>query len=211
MTGKEIATPAVPIEGPKLEAFHRHEDKLMTWEYEGTDENGRPVTRVYPLPEVNGYTDLILEAEAKAVIAELEAALVPAHYDQARRLARTVIGKYPKRELFDPDTFVLEMTRAFAEAPAIFGQQAVKALRSKPFLVNAADVMAALKPLITERTRALNQARRHLAEHQRRKAEQSGGTGRTEEQRRAYEAETEAIKRSGKPRPLGAVIKDMKG
>lgn len=173
MTGREVSTVAI-IE-PKLEAFRRHEADLTSFEYEGTDDGGRQVTRLYPLPDVNRYTRLILEADCCAVIAELEAALETAPYDQAKQLARTVIGCYAKRELYDPDVYVAEMTRAFAEAPADLGQQAADKLRSLRFVPNVGDVMAALSPLVAERTRALAQARRQLAEH---KPARGGAVGR---------------------------------
>lgn len=211
MTGNAIITPAVPAEGPKLEAFRCHEGELTTWEYESTDENGRPVTRLNPLPVIDRYTRLIPETECRAIIAELEAALTPAHYDQARTLARTVIGRYPKRELIDPDIFVVEMTRVFAEAPADLGQQAADALRFHRFLPNVGDVKAVLDPLVDERRAALNQARRHLAEHQRRKAETAKPKPETYQdltpaERKAFDGEIQRVKRGGQPRPIAEVL-----
>lgn len=209
MTGKEITEPGKPVSELTLEAFKRNETELTSFSYDGTDDAGRPVARLYPLPEVNRYTDLISEAECLAIIVELEEALQPALYDQARTLARAVVGRYPRRELIDPNVFIFELTRAFAEAPADLGQVAANSLRTSKFLPNVGDVIAALEPLVKERRRALDQARRHLAEHERRRAEQAGD-GWTEDQRRKYEDETEAIRRHGRPRPLGCVLTDIK-
>lgn len=213
MTGREVST--VAISEPKLEAFWRHESDLTTWDYDGTDDTGSPVARLYPLPRVDRYTKLIPEAECHVLIAQLEAALEPAHYDQARSLARTVIGRYAKRELIDPDVYVVEITRAFAEAPADLGQRSAGKLRSKPFLVNAGDVMVALEPLVAERTRALAQARRHLAEHQRRKVEAAKPKAETYKdlgpaERDAFDAHIDDVRRGGRLRPISEVLKHLR-
>jgi len=210
MMGREVST--VAIIKTELEAFRRHESELTTWEYEGTDDNGRPVTRLYPLPRVDCYTKLFTEAESRSIIAEIEIALTPAHYDQARTLARTVIGRYPKREMIDPDIFVLEMTRVFAEAPADLGQAAVDRLKALRFLPNVGDLMAALSPLVQERRRALDQARRHLAEHERRKAEAAKPKAQTycdltDAEKRAFNDYTDGVIRRGqRPRPISEVL-----
>lgn len=210
MTGREVSKVAINV--PKLEAFRRHESDLTTFEYDGTDDNSRPVTRLYTMPRVEQYTKLITEAECHIVIAELEEALKPGRYDQARRLARTLIGRYASRDLFDPDVFVMEITRAFEEAPADLGQRAVDAMRSLRFVPNVGDVMAALSPLVQERQRALDQARRHLAEHERRKAESAQPKAQnyhdlTEAEKRAFDDHVDGVIRRGqRPRPISEVL-----
>ncbi len=152
-----------------------------------------------------------MEAHAWELTQDHEAALTLAHYDQARTLARTVIGRYPNRELIDPEIFVVEMTRVFAEAPADLGQQAADDLRFLRFLPNVGDVKAALDPLVDERRAALNQARRHLAEHQRRKAETAKPKPETYQdltpaERKAFDGEIQRVKRGGQPRPIAEVL-----
>ena len=159
------------IEGPKLEVFNRHKSRLTSYDYDAIAEDGRQMRRVYPLERVGPYTKLIPLADCEILIDYLEAALEPALYDQARTLAWTVIGYYPKLELMVPDIYVFEITRVFAEAPADLGKKAADALRSHPYNLKVADVKEAVDRLVNKRRAALNQARRHLAEHQRRKAE----------------------------------------
>lgn len=212
MTERATSGAVAPIAPPSLETFRRHESNLVTWDYEETDDRGNLVTRFYPLPRVDRYTRLINEADCRAIIAELEAALQPADYDQARALARQVIGRYSRRELIDPDVYVVEITRAFAEAPADIGQKAADRLRSLRFLPNVGDVTAALSPLVAERRRALDQVRRHLAEHQRRQATASAPKPETYKdltpgERQAFDTEMEnVVRRGARPRPLAEIL-----
>ena len=157
-----------PFNPPALEVVQRHSGALLSFEYDDQDESGKPVVKQWPLERIGPNTNLIPKADCRACERELEDALVPANYDQARDLARRVMGRYPRRDLNDPDVFVVELTRVFAEAPADLGDKAADALRSCKFLPNVGDVTAALKPLVEDRRRSLHQVRLHWAEHERR-------------------------------------------
>ncbi len=160
------------ISEARLELLERHRAELdLGWEYDDYDDSGELIARRWPVGRVNEYTKLLPEKTCRALIAELDAALAPALYDQARALAMTVMGRYTKRELYDFDIFLFEMTRVFGEAPADLGRQACDQLRTKVFLVNAPDVKIILADLVQEREDARTQARRHLAERERRRAE----------------------------------------
>lgn len=113
---------------------------------------------------------LIPERECRAAIAELEHALRPATYEQARALARLIIGRYTTRDTYDFDTFVFEMTRLFGEAPADLGMKAADAVRASKFLPNVGDVSEVLAPLVSERRALLRAAQAHLREREKRKA-----------------------------------------
>ena len=154
--------------------FNRYSNILVAVEYDDYDVTGKLVTKRWLSEEVGPYTALIPKTDCCAMIEELEAALVPAGYEVARVLARCVIGRYGRRELNDPDIYVVELTRVFAEASADLGDKAADSLRSCKFLPNVGDVMAVLTPLVEERRRALRQVQAHLAEHSRRAGEGAG-------------------------------------
>lgn len=171
--GKTLAPAIVAAIGrPSLVLLEQHRGELdLAWEYDDYDDDGKLVHRRWPPGRVDEYTKLVPENECRAVIAELDAALAPATYDQAKALARTVMGRYAKRDLYDIDIFLFELTRAFGEAPADLGREASDRLRAKVFLANVGDVKAVLDPLVAEREGARFQAKRHLAEHERRRIE----------------------------------------
>lgn len=217
MTGRALTTrrgghsAGEVIETPSLEWFNRHRGDLATFEVETVDRHGRPCRGWYPLPDVTRYTRLIRETDCHAIVAELEAALVPAHFDQARALAETIIGRYTSRELVNPAVFAREVALVFGQAPADLGQRAADELRAARFMPNPGDLLAVLQPLIDERRRALRQARAHLAEHQRRKAEAAkpkpeGYRDLSPTERAAFDAEIARVRRGGAPRPLGEVL-----
>lgn len=167
-------TPAVveAIRRPSLEAFERHRGDLnLGFEYDDHEDKGDLVTRRWPPGKVDKYTKLVPEESCRTMIAELDEALAPAIYDQAKALARTVMGRHTKRELYDPDIFVFELTRVFGEAPADLGREAADQLRTMRFLPNVGDVKGVLDGLVRDRELARNQARAHLAEHERRRSE----------------------------------------
>ena len=171
--GDAAKAPAVvaAITRPGLVVFERHRGELsLGYEYDEYDDSGKLVARCWPPERVDKYTKLVPEDACRALIAELDAALSPALYDQAKALARTVMGRYAKRDLYDPDIFVFEMTRVFGEAPADLGREASDRLRAKVFLANVGDVKGVLDGLVRERKDALAQVKRHLDEHERRRA-----------------------------------------
>ncbi len=169
----EGKAPAViaAIRAPGLVVFEKHrEDLLLGWDYDELDAAGKLVPRRWPARPVSEYTKLIPVGACHALIGELDAALAPAVYGQAKALARLVMGRYTKRELNDPEIYVFELTRVFGEAPADLGREACDRLRIRVFMPNAAEVKIVLDGLVSERANARAQAKRHLAEHARRRA-----------------------------------------
>lgn len=172
-TGGAAKPPAVVAAIPKagLKVFKAHRADLdLGWEYDEDDGSGKLVTRVWPVGRVDEYTKLVPEETCRAIIAELDAALVPALYGQAKALAMTVMGRYTKRDLYDIETFLFELTRVFGEAPADLGREACDRLRTNVYLPNTADAKIVLDALVRERRNARSQVERHLAERERRRA-----------------------------------------
>ncbi len=159
-----IATPAMAVCG-------RHEFELDAWEVSWTDAGDVEQREMRPPRAPRKHDKLIPVSECRAIIAEVDAALRLAPYHEARALARTVMGRYSKRDLFDPGIFVFELTRVFGEAPADLGREAADQLRTARFLPNTADVKILLDGLVRERSWKRGQAKAHLAEHERRRAE----------------------------------------
>jgi len=155
---------------PGLALFKKHRVAVTAGEYDHEGNDGKITTRMWPMERIDEYTRLIPKVECLGLIAELAASLVVAHYDQAKKLTETILGRYAKRDLYNTKTFIFEMTRVFAEAPADLGQKACDQLRDRKFLPNVGDVTEILKPMVDERTRALGQARRQMTEHERREA-----------------------------------------
>ena len=154
---------------PKLDAYRRVRHALVGFETEGVGEDGKAVVRQVRPPAVGSFSNLIPETYLGDVIAELENALIPALYDQAKELALQIMGRYAKRDLYDVKAYLFEMTRAFGEAPADLGRKAADELRTSRFLPNVGDLKAVLDPLVAERRQALFRAREHLAEWERRR------------------------------------------
>ncbi len=159
-----IATPSMAVCG-------RHEFELGAWEASWTDAGGVEHREMRPPQAPRMHNKLIPVSECTAIIAEVDAALRLATYHEARALARTVVGRYSERDLFDSGIFVFELTRVFGEAPADLGREAADQLRTARFLPNTADVKIILDGLVRERSWKRGQAKAHLAEHERRRAE----------------------------------------
>ena len=162
MTDKKLQI----IDGGQL--FERFSSDLTSFDFDTTDARGMPVVREHPLPKIDTNTKLIPEPDCHTLVAFLEAKLVPANEKQAHGFVRTVLGRFGQRDLVDPDIFIIEMKRVFAEAPPDLGAVAVEKLRPCRFMPNVGDLTAVLEPLVQKRKRSLRQVRGHLAEHERR-------------------------------------------
>lgn len=160
------------IERPNLALFEHHRGALdVGFEYDDFNDKGKLWTRCWPPGNVDKYTTLVPEGDCRALITELDAALVPAPYEHAKALTRIIMGRYAKRDLYDPEVFLFEITRVFGEAPADLGREATDRLRTNVFLPNVAEVKIMVDRLVQGRVSARRQAERHLAEHERRRAE----------------------------------------
>ncbi|MEQ8504603.1 MAG: hypothetical protein RIB80_04705 [Rhodospirillales bacterium] len=117
--------------------------------------------------EFNRNQALISREDTVRVIAELEQALFVASYEQAKAMARIIIGRYTKRDMYDPNIWVAEMTRLFAGAPPDLGRETLDEIRVMSFVPNTGDVAKILWPKVKAREQALDIAKSHLKRHDR--------------------------------------------
>jgi hypothetical protein len=134
------------------------------------DENGNPIEMTDWSVRVDEFTALIEEANCRAVVDEVKAALVPAGRNTAIRLARTLVGSYPAREVNDADIYVRAITSVFEAVPPDIGQAAVDYItRHLRFLPTRADVHQVCEGMMGERRFAKRVAEAHIVEHIRRR------------------------------------------
>jgi hypothetical protein len=153
------------LKAPAMPTCERHRIKLMP----GTaSREGRHGERIDSIDwAVKIYGDLISVDDCNSIIAEVEAASVPAPPQFAARFAALLIGSYPARELGDAAIFSEMLKNTFAEYPSDIGLQAVDALtRQNKWLPSRAELVDALEDLMKRRRHAGHVAQAHLSEHE---------------------------------------------
>ncbi len=122
--------------------------------------------------EVNGYTKLVPETDARTLLPALEAAQRPAGFAEAKACAALLLGSYPARPVNDVKGFTAAITEVFHDYPCDVGKAAVKKIRRRlKFPLTPADVEEDCRELVKDRRWALWKVKEHLAEHRRRREE----------------------------------------
>jgi len=122
--------------------------------------------------QVDRYTHLIPEDDARAAIAEIEAVAVPMGVEAAKHQAKVLIGSYPHPTVDEPEIYGRAIVSILADVPAEIGKIAVDHLtRALRFLPTRAEVVDECNELVSQRKLAIWVAEKHLAEHARRREE----------------------------------------
>ena len=158
---------------------HRHDLAPVDWQNNPT--------------VIDRHTRLIPAEELGRCIAELEAALVPAAPATVARLAATLVGSYPGREVTEPEIYARALTSIFAEHSLDIGRQAIEVITRKlRFLPTRADAHEALTVLTKNREGPLRVARQMALERDARAKgavrEKSGYNSLPDDAKRAHEA-----------------------
>lgn len=120
--------------------------------------------------EITASSRLAPVAVCRAVLAELPPA--GCGLDVGSKLARTLVGCYPKREVNDPQIFTYAVSSIFAEYPEAVGKQAIaEIIRKQKFLPVPAEVEDACKGIVGKIWTRRVAAKKTIREHERRQRE----------------------------------------
>jgi hypothetical protein len=121
---------------------------------------------------VNEYTRLVPRDACLAVIPEIERCLVPLDREVATAKARILLGCYPPSQtdrLENQNVYIRGIIAVFQEVPRDIADQAIDYISSEvKWLPTRAEVTQVCRRMLNERKRMLNNAKAHLAEHDRR-------------------------------------------
>lgn len=121
---------------------------------------------------VDVYTPLIPEDDARAVVAELQAASAPMGIEHAKTQAKLLIGSYPHPSIDEPEIYSRAIVSVLAEVPPDIGRHAIDRLtRTLRFLPTRAEVDEMCGNLVAQRKLAAWVAEKHITEHARRRDE----------------------------------------
>lgn len=110
--------------------------------------------------------ELIPVEYCNAILAEIEAANVPAPKSFAARLAKLLTGAYRASEMADPRIFASIVAATFGSYPAEIGLAAVDDLTStSKWLPSRSEIIDACEKRMGERHYATRVVRKHLEEH----------------------------------------------
>ncbi|MEG9884804.1 MAG: hypothetical protein V6Z86_09390 [Hyphomicrobiales bacterium] len=136
----------------------------------GEDKRGNPVTRRDWTVRVDGATRLIPENDCRAIIKEVEAAMMPTSEDTAKAQGRVLVGSYPARAVNDYDVYIRAITSILMEYPADIGRSAIDELtRRLKWLPTRADVYEECEKHMRERKYIRDVAIAHLEGHEKRR------------------------------------------
>lgn len=125
--------------------------------------------------KVDDYTTLIPYQDCVSIICEMEQALEPAVPETALRLAKTLIGAYAARELYDEAVFIRAITSIFQEFPPDIGATAVDEIsRQITWLPARSEVYKTCLKMSEQRRTALTIAKTHLKQHDKKNRAKSG-------------------------------------
>ncbi len=102
-------------------------------------------------------------ADCRAIIAEIDAASMPASPEVAAQLCQLLVGSYPAREMMDPAIFVRVISATIEEYPIEIGLRAIDALtRHSKWLPTRAELVEELDRRMRRRRHAREVAEAHL-------------------------------------------------
>ncbi|MFD2234806.1 hypothetical protein [Phaeospirillum tilakii] len=121
---------------------------------------------------------LIPADECRAIVAEMQAALLPARAEVAAEHARLIVAAYGTQKPDNPDAYARLVTLAATRCPADLLPQLVDEVtrRHPRFLPTKGEIEAVIADLRTKRVRALSVAEAHLKAHAKRQAERPKST-----------------------------------
>jgi hypothetical protein len=133
---------------------------------------------------------LIPRQSCQAIIAEIDAANMPAIKPIAARLTKLLLGAWPSRELNDPEIFTSILSLTFGAYPGDVGLAAVDALtRKSKWLPTRCDLIEALDEAMVPRQYAVHVVRQHLKRHDELDRERDHQREQLAARQRRYQAE----------------------
>lgn len=136
----------------------------------GEDKRGNPVTRRDWTVRVDGATRLIPENDCRAIIKEVEAAMMPTSEDTAKAQIQVLVDSYPTSSINNYDIYARAIISILIKYPADIGSLAIdEVTRKLRWIPTRADIYEECKKHMCERKYIRDIAIAHLEGHEKRR------------------------------------------